>query len=152
MNTEFYSLQLSKLEALECLRALLLQALIDDEIRERKGLEIGEINPMISQLVKILQKTDDEVERETDRAVNDLWEYSWYAFTSEWAWYRAQQEALRQLKKKARKVDLSGSAYRASAEKNFKRFFVKYVSELNMKPIFIAKQRSSKKPNDSLSA
>lgn len=152
MNTEFYSLQFSRLEALECLRAFLTQTLVDDEVRAQKGLEAGEINPMISRLVQVLQKSDEELERETDNAASDLWEYSWYTFTGEWAWYRAQQEALRQLKKKMRNVDLSDNEYREHAEKNFKQYFEKYVAELNMKPLHNTKQGSVKRSKNSRNA
>ncbi|MBD3281204.1 hypothetical protein GF391_00470 [Candidatus Uhrbacteria bacterium] len=145
MNTEFYSLQLSRLEALECLKALLTQTLIDDELRAQKGLEAGELSPVISRLVQVLRRSDEEVERETDASANDLWEYSWYAFTSEWAWYRAQQEALRTLKKNMSKVDLACTEYQAFAEKNFKQFFEKYVAELNMKPLHNSNSKISKK-------
>ena len=144
MNTEFYSLQLSKFEALECLRAFLLQAIVDEEVRLQKGLELPEVNPIINRLMSMLNQSEEDVERETERAADELWEYSWYAFTSEWAWYRAQQETLRSIKKNNQKVNLEGLGYKQSAEKNFKLFFEKYVAELNMKPL----QSVSKKPSE----
>lgn len=140
MNTEFYALNLSRFEALECLRALLLRAIVDEEVRSQKGLELPDINPMINRLIDMLDLKDDVVEKETDKQADELWEYSWYVFTSEWAWYRAQQDALKQLRKK-KKTEID---YRAAAEMNFKKFFEKYVAELNMKPIV----KSSRKPQE----
>jgi hypothetical protein len=135
MNTEFYSLQLSKYEALECLRAFLLQAIVEEEVRLQKGLELPEANPMINRLMSMLDQSEEQVERETEKAADELWEYSWYAFTSEWAWFRAQQEALRSINKKDEVVNTGSIEYKKSAEKYFKRFFERYVAELNMKPI-----------------
>jgi hypothetical protein len=155
MQTEFYSLQLSKFEALECLRAFLLQAIVEEEVRMQKGLELPESSTMINRLMSLLNLADDDVERETDRAADDLWEYSWYAFTSEWAWFRAQQEAIRSIKKTKKTVNMEDGDYKKSAEKNFKRFFENYVAELNMKPIQNAgvrtpqsKSRKSKNGNN----
>jgi len=135
MQTEFYSLQLSKFEALECLRAFLVQAIVEEEVRMQKGLELPEASPMINRFMDMLAMSEDDVERETDRAADDLWEYSWYVFTSEWAWFRAQQEALRSVKKIKKTVNIEDGDYKQSAERNFKKFFEKYVAELNMKPL-----------------
>lgn len=149
MNTEFYSLQLSRYEALECLRALLMQAIVEEEVRLQKGLELAEVNPLINRLMNMLNQSEDEVESKTDRAADELWEYSWYVFTSEWAWYRAQQETLKSLRKNSDKVNLTGTIYKRAAEQNFKKFFEKYVAELNMKPLHNTKQRSAKRSNSS---
>ncbi|MDF1497523.1 MAG: hypothetical protein P1P90_05705 [Patescibacteria group bacterium] len=135
MQTEFYSLQLSKFEALECLRALLLQALVEEEVRMQKGLELPEMNSMINRLMNMLNVSEELVERETDKSADELWEYSWYVFTSEWAWFRAQQEALRAIKKNKKLVNTEDVEYKHFAEKNFKKFFDKYVAELNMMPM-----------------
>ncbi len=140
MNTEFYALQLSRFEALECLRALLMRAIVDEEVRAQKGLELPDINPMINRLIEMLDLNDFSVESETDKQADELWEYSWYVFTSEWAWYRAQQDALKSLRKKKKE----GSDYREAAEQNFKKFFEKYVAELNMKPVV----NTNRKPHD----
>ncbi len=143
MQTEFYSLQLSKFEALECLRAFLLQAIVEEEVRSQKGLELPELSPLVARLMNMLNLSDEGMEHETDRVVDDLWEYSWYVFTSEWAWFRAQQEALRSIKKTKKIVNMEDREYKQFAEKNFKRFFEKYVAELNMKPMQNAGIRSS---------
>jgi len=126
---------MNKVEVLECLKALLLRAMIDDETRLQKGLELPETSPLIGRMMSLLSLSEEVIEKEADKAGEDLWEYSWYAFTSEWAWYRAQQDALRFKSKQKKIVNLQSDEYKQMTEKLYKKFFDKYVAELNMRPI-----------------
>ncbi len=133
MQTEHYALQLNKQEALECLHALLMQALVDEEVRSQKGLEPPELSAIITRLLTILGSSDETLETETDKAGEELWEYSWYTFTNEWAWHRAKQDALKDKKTSKKKNPSSSDDYQKIAEKLYNTRFEKYVAELNMK-------------------
>lgn len=141
MQTEHFALQLNKQEALECLHALLMQTLVDEEVRSQKGLEPPELSSIITRLMTILGCTDQFLETETDKAGDELWEYSWYAFTNEWAWYRAKQDALKRQKSDKRKNQILSEDIQKTAEKFYNAHFEKYVSELNMQNSKINKHK-----------
>ncbi|MFZ6014799.1 MAG: hypothetical protein ACOYUZ_00370 [Patescibacteria group bacterium] len=134
MITEFHILQLTRQEALECLRAQIHLAVAEEETRIQRGFESPELSPLILRLVEMLQLDNLEFDRMADEAAEDLWEYSWYAFTSEWAWFRARQEALRLLRKaRGKEAAVQDPEYHKSAEKLYKKHFNRYVNELNMR-------------------
>ena len=137
MQTEYYQFQLTKTEALECLRAFLSQALMEEEVRLQQGLEPPELSPLLTRFVQLLGISDEQIEQMTDRASEELWEYSWYVFTNEWAWFRARQEALR-LKGKGVKPaspPTNQEDHHKIAEQLYKRHFERYVNELNMRTL-----------------
>ncbi len=142
MQTEYFALQLNKQELLECLRALIMQTLVDEEIHSQKGLELPELSSIITRLTTILGYTNHFLEAETDKIENELWEYSWHVFTNEWAWYRAKQDALKKQKMNKNKNQLFSEEFQKTAEKFYNAHFEKYVSELNMQNLKINKHKS----------
>jgi hypothetical protein len=128
MQMEYYNLQLSKKEALEVLRALVLSAALDDEIRIQKGLEPAMYSDVLVRMLELLHLPDEFFNNFNQSAADDLWEYSWYAFTNEWAWFRAQQDAHKLFPKRDKKDE----EYQKRAERLYKKHFEKYVAELNM--------------------
>jgi hypothetical protein len=140
MQIEHFALQLDKQEAFECLQALLTQTLIEEEIRSQKGLEMPELSPIITRLMAILGCDDSILENITEKSGDELWEYAWYAFTNEWAWHRAKQDALKEQKSSKKNLP-SRQDYQKITERLYNTRFEKYVAELNMKT---AKQNKSK--------
>jgi len=134
MQTKYISVLFNEVEALECLRALFTQALIEEELRIQKGMEQADPTPLISKFLQVLMLTDADIEKEKDKLLDDLWEYSWFVFTSEWAWFRARQEAMRlQAEKRSEALQVSVKDREKMAEKLFKKNFESYVSEINMR-------------------
>ena len=39
----------------------------------------------------LLGKSEPQLERLYEEADEEMWEYAWYAYTDEWAWWRAKQ-------------------------------------------------------------
>lgn len=131
MQTEYLGASFTKQEVLELLRACMLQTLLEDEIRAQQGLEPVDPSPLVERLVRLLGVAEEATEEMADRLSDDLWAYSWYVFTNEWAWFRARQEAQKQLGDKA--VDMEESAeFRRLAERLYKRNFETYTKEIDM--------------------
>lgn len=130
MLTEFASLQMSREELKELHASLVRTALLEDRIRREKGLEAVERRPLLEQIEKLLGENEDTLHM-LDHAVEDeMWEYSWYAFTDEWAWYRAEREVLQDLGSKKEGTE------RANLEKmieaRYHKDFDRYVAEIDM--------------------
>lgn len=140
MLTEFVGLQLSRNELQEIYAALLKQAVIEDEVRRERGLEEVEKRPLLERL-EMLLGMDEMTSHALDHVAEDeLWEYAWYTFTDEWAWYRAQQDLQSQLDAKS----LSEEDMRKQIESMYRKHFDKYVAEVTMKDE--DKPRKSKTP------
>lgn len=127
---EYVSLQLKRKEALECLRALMLQALLEEELALQKGVESPSTHPVLIRLIDAFGIEEDQFDRAMEGVAEEMWEYSWYVFTNEWAWFRAQQEALRTGTAEMRVED---PKTQKKAELLYKEKFEKFVSELNMR-------------------
>jgi len=130
MQTEFLGLSLSRCEVLDCLRACMAQALLEDEIRVQQGLEPLEEPPLVRRLLQLLRMPDTEADEVADRVSDDLWAYSWYVYTNEWAWFRAKQEAMRQLH--GQNANEENAEFRRLAERLYKRNFEIYTKEIDM--------------------
>lgn len=128
MQTEFINLSLSKNQAMECLSALLLKSALEDELRNERGQEPAEPDPLILRLATLLNIKEKAMESQLDLAEEALWEYSWFVFTNEWAWFRARQEA----KKAAGQASVKETELDKQAEKIFKMKFDDFVKELDM--------------------
>ena len=125
MQTEFISLMFSKRDGLECLKACMAYALMENELRVQQGFEPLDQTPLVMNLVTALGLKDQELEKIERACTDDMWSYSWHVFTNEWAWFRAKQEALSVVKH--RQPD-----YNRQAEKFYKKNFEKYVKEIDM--------------------
>ncbi len=132
MQTEYLNLSLTKHEALALLESLATKFVIEDEVRSQQGLEAVPLPPVLARLSSLLNVAEGDLEKVMDRSADGLWEYSWYVFTSEWAWYRAQQDALRQMKIKNVKTAMEHPDFRRRAETFYRKNFEKYAKEIDM--------------------
>ena len=130
MQTDFLGLSLSRQEALECLRACMAQALVEDETRVQQGLEPLDDPPLVRRFLQLLRISDQEADEIANRVSDDLWAYSWYVYTNEWAWFRAKQEAQRQMR--GQNVNEENAEFRRLAERLYKKNFETYAKEIDM--------------------
>ncbi len=128
MQTEFINLSLSKSQAMECLGALMMKSVLEDELRSERGQEPVDTSPLILRLATLLNIKEKALESQMDLAEEALWEYSWFVFTNEWAWFRAQQEA----KKSVGRVPGKEADLEKRAERIYKLKFNEFVKELDM--------------------
>lgn len=128
MQTEFINLSLSRSQAVECLGALMIKSILEDELRSERGQETAEASPTMLRLATLLNIKEKALESQMDLAEETLWEYSWFVFTNEWAWFRAQQEA----EKIEGRIRADEADPETRAEKIYKRRFNEFVKELDM--------------------
>ncbi len=133
MQTEFIQLTLSKDEAARVLEALAASFVVEDEIRAQQGLEAVPLPQHLARLAGLLRISDEALKKLMDLTAEGLWEYSWFVYTSEWAWFRAQHDALRQMHAKHSGVTLDHPDCRRRAEILYRKNFEKYVREIDMR-------------------
>lgn len=131
MNLEFITLQLSRNEALELQAALVQRAMLEDLVRREKGLEPVSTRPMIEKIDRLLGLSEGQAEKLAQAVDNDLWEHAWYAFTDEWAWFRATQEVEHELGQKVKAMDKT--SFEKQVENHYAKHFEKYIKEIDMK-------------------
>src|SRR5690349_20885789 len=137
MNTEFFSLSFSREEVRELHEALLLRSMVEDELRREQGLEPVAMRPFLARVEQLLNLSEKQVERVTERMDAGLWEHAWYVFTDEWAWYRARQDVEKELKGEI----LSEPDMRERMEQKYHDEFERYVREVEMKDPTPTQQR-----------
>lgn len=128
MQTEFINLALSKSQAIDLLGALMMKSVLEDELRSERGQEPAEVSPLIIRLASLLNIKEKTLDSQMDLAEDALWEYSWFVFTNEWAWFRAQQEAA----KSVGQLPANEAELEKRAERIYKRKFKDFVKELDM--------------------
>ncbi len=130
MFTEFASLQLSRQELEEIYEALLQRSIVEQALRSERGQEPVDSSVLLRQLEKLLHLPAERLETVEHQLEDDLWEHAWYAYTEEWAWYRAQQDA------EAQKDQKQGSGPTETVERmmeiNYRKNFERYISEIDM--------------------
>jgi len=148
MMLEFCTLQFTREELKELRLALLQRAMVEDELRHEKGQEKADRHPLLDK-VEALLADDQEKLKAVDQEIEDgLWEFSWYAYTDEWAWYRAAQE----LESDPETAKLAETEKKIRIEKLYKDNFDRYVAEVDMheasmKERGAAKKQDHKKPS-----
>lgn len=139
MLTEFVGLQLTREELLEIQRALLAQAFVQDTVLREKGEEQPAPEHELLQKIENLLGESEESLHALDHQVEDqMWEYAWFAFTDEWAWYRATQAVMAEQGKGF--AVLSEPERERLIELAYKKNFDTYVAEVDMRE-FQAKKR-----------
>lgn len=130
MFTEFASLQLPREELEEIYEALLQRSIVEQTLRNERGQEPIEPSVLLRQLERLLNMPTERLEAVEHQLEDDLWEHSWYAYTEEWAWYRAQQDAEAEAKQK------TGAAPAITMEKaielNYRKNVERYIAEIDM--------------------
>lgn len=138
---EFGTLQFAREELKELRLALLQRAMVEDELRREKGQEKADKHPLLEKVERLLSESEDEL-KAVDQAVEDeLWEFSWYAFTDEWAWFRAAQEV--DADKAA--STLTEADKKIRIEKAYKQNFDRYVAEVDMREATTKERGASQK-------
>jgi len=131
MNIEFLSLPFSREELLELHRAALMRYLMEEGFRKEQGLEPVDPPPVLAKMEAVLgigPEKADGIERQID---DELWQHSWYAFTDEWAWFRARQDVLKKLDAAARSA-MPREEIETLIERRYEEQFDKYVAEVDM--------------------
>ena len=131
MLTEFVGLQLTREELQEIRQALLQRAMLQEEVNKEKGVsEHDEPHPLLERIEGLLGDSEEQMHA-LDHVIEDgLWEYAWFAYTDEWAWYRARQEVERRLAGKGEK--LTDAELQKQVEADYRKHFESYVAEIGM--------------------
>lgn len=130
MQTELIALNLTRQEAVECMRACLMLSLVEDEMRVQQGYEPMDFPVLAQRLAGLLGVRDVGLEGMANGLSEDLWSYAWYTYTNEWAWFKAEHQARLDLGLKAGEKN---PELRKKAEKLYKKNFETYVAEIDMK-------------------
>lgn len=139
MFTEFASVQFSREELKEIHEALLLRAMVQDELRRERGLEKVEPPALLERFEALLGENEERL-HVLDHATEDgLWEYAWYVYTDEWAWYRAAQEV-------AAEAGAADPDARKRIELAYQKNFDRYVSEIDMRDVLKKKKEEKRQP------
>lgn len=128
MLLEFGTLQFTREELQELRLALLQRAMVEDELRREKGQEKPDSHPLLDKVERLLGDGAEELKSLDQRAEDELWEFSWYAYTDEWAWYRAAQE----VETEPDAAKLPEAEKKTRIEKLYKDNFDRYVAEVEM--------------------
>jgi hypothetical protein len=127
MLTEFVSLQLSREELVELHEALIQRAMVEDELRRERGQESADQFPLLERIEMLLGDKETALIARDARLEDELWEYAWYAFTDEWACFRADQDTLKQVG-----ADASEQDKKKCSERLYRQKFNSYVEEVGM--------------------
>ena len=126
----FAFLSASREELTDMHRALLRQFVIESSLRKEQGLEPVERPTSLAKLEQLLEITDEQAHILSHQMEDELWEYSWYTYTDEWAWFRAKQEVTKQLGKTARAKD--SDQVDTLVEAQYEASFERYAAEIDM--------------------
>lgn len=140
---EFGTLQFARDELKEMRLALLQRAMVEDELRREKGQEKADKHPLLEKIERLLGESEEQLKAIDQAAEDDLWEFSWYAFTDEWAWFRAAQE----VDADPSAVKLAETEKKIRVEKTYKDNFDRYVAEVDMREA-TAKERGAAQKQD----
>jgi DNA phosphorothioation-dependent restriction protein DptG len=130
MFTEFASIQLTREELLQIHAALVQRAILEDALREERDQQPVERRPLLESIETLINETDEQLQRLDHVLEDQLWEYSWYTFTDEWAHARAAQDVLKEVGPEVRAADTVG--FEKKVELRYQKDFERYVGELSM--------------------
>jgi len=132
MDTEFFTMQMTREELLELHASVVQRAMLEDDIRREKGLETVSRRPLLDKLDTLLGLTDAQEDTISHEIDDELWEHAWFAFTDEWAWHRATQSVKQELRMEH--ATLSEDRLRERIERRYQKDFERFVKELEMGP------------------
>lgn len=130
MTDAFYSLGLNREQLIELQRALLARYIIDETFRREHGEESKETPALLGHLERLLEMGEEEAHSHFHEEEDRLWEYSWYAYTDEWAWHRARQETQPEMGDPLTRIN--PEEFEDLIEKNYDDHFDRYTSEIDM--------------------
>ncbi len=109
-----------------------MRAMVEDDLRREEGLEGVDRRPLLSKIDQLLHVSEEQIRKLDEKMDDELWHAAWYAYTDEWAWFRARRDVLRELGPLAARTvdatieDLTHRRYHAK--------FEDYVKEIDMNP------------------
>jgi len=130
MLTEFVALTLSRQELLELQEALAMRAMVEDDLRREDGLESLDRRPLLEKVDQLAHASQQQMSVLEDRLEEELWHYSWYAYTDEWAWFRARRDVLLELGALAKST--TEDTIEDLAHRRYHEQFEAYVQEIDM--------------------
>lgn len=115
---------------MELHRAVLERYIIDDTFRRERGEEAQEPPAIMAHLERLLDLSADDAHKLFHEEEDRLWEYSWYAYTDEWAWYRARQDVEQAL---GERLSLTTpEQLEQQIEAAYEEHFARYTKEIDM--------------------
>jgi DNA phosphorothioation-dependent restriction protein DptG len=145
MTNEFFSLGLSRKELQELHRATLARFLMETSLRQEQGLETVPYPALLEKIERLLGMSPDEARVLLHRMENELWEFTWYSYTDEWAWFRAKQDVVKELGSRAEKTE--STTLEQLTEGRYEDYFEKYVGEIDMRELESPKLQRTKNQN-----
>jgi hypothetical protein len=130
MQNAFYNLHLNHQQLLEIHRALLQRYVVEEAMRREQGLEGIEYPRLVEHLEQVLGLSGEKAHELFHLEEETLWEYTWYTFTDEWAWYRARQDVMKHLGPKAQRT--GRKVLEELIEKQYEEKFEEYLKEVDM--------------------
>ncbi|MSR84921.1 hypothetical protein EXS71_00545 [Candidatus Uhrbacteria bacterium] len=144
MQIEFFGLNASREELREMHRSLLSRFIIENVLRQEQGLEPVDRSSLIERLEKLLGFNEEHVHVLFHQVEEELWAYSWYSYTDEWAWFRAKQDVEHYLGKELTRT--KNEMLERLTEEKYQTQFETYVAEVDMqKQKKISKKQKQKK-------
>ncbi len=144
MPHPFAFLSATRGELLDLYRALMAQSVVTNAIREEQHQEAVGPSPLLQKIELLLELSPERAHEEFHRAEDDLWEYSWYTYTDEWAWNRARQDVLRTQRKEH--LTLTDAEREQLIETQYKKEFDRYSGEIDMHVLETTSQRTPARP------
>ncbi len=127
---EFAYLQLRKSDLLDLHRALLGRWLTEDKLRQSQGLESVGPPTLLDRIETLIGLDESQAHTLFHRVEDELWEYSWYSYTEEWAWHRAEQDIKKEL---GSSFDGMNKDKREELiERRYETSFDKYLAEVSI--------------------
>jgi hypothetical protein len=142
MNHEFAFLQLTREELVEMHRALLQRDAIEQTLRREQGLEPTDESPLLDRVERTLGLSADVLHDAYHHAEDELWEYVWFTYTDEWAWFRAKREVEKELGARAKRM--SHDELDALIEDRYQKQFNRYAAEVDMHEVEKTKNTKTK--------
>ncbi len=127
---EFAYIQLRKSDLLDIHRAMLARWLIEDKLRQTQGLESVGPPLILDRIETLLGMNEEEAHNLFHQVEDELWEHSWYSFTEEWAWHRAEQDVQKELGRERKYMDQN--QLDTLTEKRYEANFETYTQEISM--------------------
>jgi hypothetical protein len=144
MLTDFASLLLSRQELKELHEALVMRAMVEDDLRSEEGLESVDRRPLIERTGQLLAMNEQRLQAIEDHLDQELWRHSWYTYTDEWAWYRARRDVLNEVGSVAN-VTMESKAVDDLIHRRYHERFEDYIQEIDMNPCDSAERTSRQK-------
>ena len=126
----FYSVGLTHEQLTEVYHALLSRYVIDETFRRERDEESIDPPALMSHLERLLGVNPETAHSQFHEEEDRLWEYAWYAYTDEWAWYRARQDVEQTLGHRLNAT--STEAVEQLIEKAYEEHFDRYTKEIDM--------------------